>query len=60
SSPVTIFGKSMIFTLMDYVVSVIVIILSVLYVFTIVKDALEYSKMDPMPKDKDSEKDKKK
>ena len=60
SSPVTIFGKTMIFTLMDYVVSAIVIILSVLYVFTIVKDAMEYSKMDPMPKDKDSEKDKKK
>ena len=60
SSPVTIFGKTMIFTLMDYVVSAIVILLSVLYVFTIVKDAMEYSKMDPMPKDKDSEKDKKK
>ena len=60
ASPVTVFGKSMIFTFMDYVVVAIVIILSVFYVYTIVKDAMEYSKMDPMPKDKDNEKDNKK
>ena len=48
----TVFGRSMTFTLFDYGVAGIMLILLVIYVMTLVQDIRTYAIMDPLPEPK--------
>lgn len=42
-----LFGRSIVFGVMDYVASVILAVLCVIYIMTVIKDAKGYAKVDP-------------
>ena len=49
STTVALGGKSVVMSALDLAASVILLVLILIYVVTVIKDARDYDKIDPMP-----------
>ena len=51
STEISLAGEAVTLTALDIVAAVIFVVLLVIYLVTIIRDARDYDRMDPMPRD---------